>query len=112
MLSNLLAAPPPEDVNTDMAIPNNTPEPYTFALSKVNATKTLGGSIKVVDSRTFNVAKTIAAAEVTVEVGGMRFVFHFFSLLDISIDVCLATQRITRVYHQFGSVYVLLKHFA
>lgn len=28
--------------------------------------------MKVIDSRTFNISKTIALAEVTVEVGGMR----------------------------------------
>ncbi|QRW11233.1 oxalate decarboxylase [Ceratobasidium sp. AG-Ba] len=46
--------------------------PYTFAASKVNATKVQGGSVKVVDSRTFEISKTIAFAEVTVEEGGMR----------------------------------------
>ncbi|CEL57297.1 oxalate decarboxylase [Rhizoctonia solani AG-1 IB] len=46
--------------------------PYTFAASKANSTKVPGGTVKVVDSRTFNVSKTIALAEVTVEVGGMR----------------------------------------
>jgi hypothetical protein len=59
----------------DEVIPNNTPHPYTFLLSKVNATKTPGGSVKVVDSRTFKVAEKISAAVVEVEVGGMRF-FH------------------------------------
>jgi oxalate decarboxylase family bicupin protein len=66
------STPPPENIEDDMVIPNNTPEPYTFALSKVIPTKLEGGSVKVVDSRTFKVSKTIAAAEVTVEVGGMR----------------------------------------
>ncbi|KAF8712316.1 Oxalate Decarboxylase, partial [Rhizoctonia solani] len=46
--------------------------PYTFAASKANSTKLPGGTVKVVDSRTFEVSKTIALAEVTVEVGGMR----------------------------------------
>ncbi|CCO33831.1 oxalate decarboxylase [Rhizoctonia solani AG-1 IB] len=46
--------------------------PYTFAASKANSTKVPGGTVKVVDSRTFEVSKTIAMAEVTVEVGGMR----------------------------------------
>ncbi|CUA74828.1 oxalate decarboxylase [Rhizoctonia solani] len=46
--------------------------PYTFAASKANSTKVPGGTVKVVDSRTFKVSKTIAFAEVTVEVGGMR----------------------------------------
>ncbi|KAJ7269716.1 putative oxalate decarboxylase/oxidase [Mycena rebaudengoi] len=67
-----LASPPPEDIESDMVVPNNTPKPYTFALSKVAGTKKHGGSIKVVDSRTFAVAETISAVEVTVEAGGMR----------------------------------------
>ncbi|KAJ6472636.1 Bicupin oxalate decarboxylase oxidase [Mycena vulgaris] len=66
------SSPPPEDIETDMVVPNNTPNPYTFALSKVAGTKKPGGTIKVIDSRTFTVAQTISAVEVTVEVGGMR----------------------------------------
>ncbi|KAJ1303086.1 hypothetical protein OPQ81_011287 [Rhizoctonia solani] len=46
--------------------------PYTFAASKLNATKVEGGTVKVIDSRTFKISRTIALAEVTVEVGGMR----------------------------------------
>ncbi|KAF8699651.1 Oxalate Decarboxylase, partial [Rhizoctonia solani] len=46
--------------------------PYTFAASKAPATNVTGGSVKVVDSRTFNVSKTIAVAEVTVVPGGIR----------------------------------------
>jgi hypothetical protein len=56
-----------------MVIPNNTPNPYTFRLSRVQPKKTPGGSVKVVDSRTFKVAKKISAVEVVVEVGGMRY---------------------------------------
>lgn len=69
---SLEAAPPPDDVNSDMVIPNNTPEPYTFAMSKVKGTKLNGGTVKVVDSTTFKVSKTIAVAEVTVEPGALR----------------------------------------
>ncbi|KAJ7468012.1 putative oxalate decarboxylase/oxidase [Mycena latifolia] len=66
------SSPPPDGVESDMVVPNTTPNPYTFALSKVVGTKKPGGTIKVVDSRTFNVAQAISAVEVTVEVGGMR----------------------------------------
>lgn len=55
-----------------MVIPNDTPEPYTFAMSKMPATQLQGGTIKIVDSRTFKVSKTVAVAEVTVEKGGIR----------------------------------------
>jgi oxalate decarboxylase/phosphoglucose isomerase-like protein (cupin superfamily) len=70
---------PPDNVDDAMVIPNDTPEPFTFALSKMKATRLDGGSVKIVDSTTFKVSKTIAAAEVTVEVGGMRFVFRLLS---------------------------------
>ncbi|KNZ78360.1 Oxalate decarboxylase oxdC [Termitomyces sp. J132] len=66
------SVPPPEDPTADMVIPNNTPNPYVFPLSKSKPTKTPGGSVKLVDSRTFKVAEKISAVEVVVEVGGMR----------------------------------------
>ncbi|KAJ8508295.1 hypothetical protein ONZ45_g9425 [Pleurotus djamor] len=66
------SAPIPENINDDMVVPNDTPLPFTFPLSKVNATQKPGGSVKVVDSRTFNISKTIGAVEVEVNVGGMR----------------------------------------
>ncbi|KAF8629623.1 hypothetical protein AX15_003359 [Amanita polypyramis BW_CC] len=46
--------------------------PFSFALSKVKPTKLAGGTVKVVDSSTFIVSKTIAAAEVHIEPGGLR----------------------------------------
>ncbi|KAF8515539.1 oxalate decarboxylase [Gautieria morchelliformis] len=46
--------------------------PLTFAWSKSPVTSVHGGTVKVIDSTTFTASKTIAAAEVTVEVGGMR----------------------------------------
>ena len=41
----------------------------------MKATPLEGGSAKVVDSSNFEVSKTIAMAEVTVEPGAMRYVF-------------------------------------
>jgi hypothetical protein len=67
------ASPPPTNIEEDKVIPNNTPNPYAFPLSKVTATKTPGGSVKVIDSRTFKVADKISAVEVEVEAGGMRY---------------------------------------
>ncbi|KAG2363492.1 putative oxalate decarboxylase/oxidase [Suillus spraguei] len=66
------STPPPENIESDMVVPNDTPMPYTFAMSQVNATQAPGGSYKVVDQSSFAVSTTICAAEVTVEVGGMR----------------------------------------
>jgi oxalate decarboxylase family bicupin protein len=66
------SATPPTDAKP-VDDPNGAPpEPFTFALSQVNGTKTSGGSVKVVDSTTFKVAKEIAMAEVTVEPGAIR----------------------------------------
>jgi len=69
-----LATPPPATIGPDLAVPNDTPMPYTFPMSQVNATQAPGGTYKVVDSRTFPVSTTVCGVEVTVEVGGMRFV--------------------------------------
>ncbi|KAJ8595812.1 putative oxalate decarboxylase/oxidase [Rhizopogon salebrosus TDB-379] len=66
------STPPPANIESDMVVPNDTPMPFTFAMSQVNATQAPGGSYKVVDSRTFPVSTTVCSAEVTVEVGGMR----------------------------------------
>ncbi|KAJ7222100.1 putative oxalate decarboxylase/oxidase [Mycena pura] len=65
------AAPDPHAV-APASPQGQVPNPYAFALSQVNATKLSGGSVKIVDSTTFTVATTIAAAEVTVEPGAIR----------------------------------------
>ena len=52
--------------------------PFTFAFSKMQATTLNGGSVKIVDSRTFAASQTIAAAEVTVEPGAIRSVYISF----------------------------------
>ncbi|KAI0766083.1 oxalate decarboxylase [Irpex lacteus] len=46
--------------------------PYTYKASQIKATPLAGGSAKIIDSTTFNISKTIAAAEVTVEPGHIR----------------------------------------
>jgi len=70
----LPSTPPPQDITKEsVTSPQGVSTlPYTFAASKTNATPVSGGSVKVIDSRTFNISKTIAMAEVTVEAGGMR----------------------------------------
>ncbi|KAF8600929.1 putative oxalate decarboxylase/oxidase [Ceratobasidium sp. AG-I] len=70
----LPSSPPPQDISKDSVVsPQGVSTlPYTFAASKAAANNVSGGTVKVVDSRTFNISKTIALAEVTVEVGGMR----------------------------------------
>ncbi|KAK7017362.1 oxalate decarboxylase [Favolaschia claudopus] len=66
------STPPPSDAVAPTDPQGTVPDPYSFALSKVNATKLSGGSVKIVDSTTFKVSTTIAAAEVTVEPGAIR----------------------------------------
>ncbi|TEB19420.1 oxalate decarboxylase [Coprinellus micaceus] len=46
--------------------------PFRLCLSNVSATQFSGGTAKIVDSSTFKISVTIAAAEVTVEPGAMR----------------------------------------
>jgi len=53
---------------------NNTPNPYTYQLSQQKPIQAAGGTVKIIDQNTFNVAVNIAAAEVTVEPGRMRSV--------------------------------------
>ncbi|KAF9021028.1 oxalate decarboxylase [Hymenopellis radicata] len=66
----------PADVPTDDQAPESpqgtVPDSYTFSLSQVPPTQLSGGSVRIVDSSTFKVSTTIAAAEVTVEPGAMR----------------------------------------
>ncbi|KAK7691032.1 hypothetical protein QCA50_006135 [Cerrena zonata] len=63
----------PSDDASDVKSPQGTiPQPFTFKFSDLKPTQLSGGSAKVVDSTTFDVSKTIAAAEVTVEPGAMR----------------------------------------
>jgi len=62
-----------QDVQNQIQAPNGpATNPFSFAMSKMDATKVPGGTVKIVDSSIFNVSKTIAAAEVTVQPGGMR----------------------------------------
>ncbi|KAJ7732147.1 oxalate decarboxylase [Mycena metata] len=66
------STPPPTDAVAPASPQGGVPNPFSYALSKVNATQLPGGSVKVVDSSTFTVSTTIAAAEVTVNPGAMR----------------------------------------
>lgn len=64
---------PPPDTRQPVEDPQGqVPEPFTYELSKVAPTQLEGGTVKIVDSTAFKVAKTIAVAEVTVEPGAMR----------------------------------------
>lgn len=65
---------PPEDINKDIIVPNSADPEYvfTYSLSTIQPTKYEGGTVKIADSRNFKVAKNIAVAEVSVDVGGMR----------------------------------------
>ena len=61
------------DNATDVVSPNGViPTPFVFPFSKVQPTQLSGGTVKIVDSRTFTISTEIAAAEVTVEPGAIR----------------------------------------
>ena len=47
-------------------------EAFSFEFSKVPRTPLAGGSVRIVDSTTFPISTTIAAAEVIVDPGAMR----------------------------------------
>ncbi|KAL0573911.1 hypothetical protein V5O48_008031 [Marasmius crinis-equi] len=63
---------PGPDSDAPQSPQGTVPEPYVFPLSKMNATTTPGGTVKIVDSSIFKISTTIAMAEVTVNPGGMR----------------------------------------
>jgi oxalate decarboxylase/phosphoglucose isomerase-like protein (cupin superfamily) len=64
--------PLPEDYKAVTSPQGTVPDPYSFSMSSMNATKTPGGSVKVVDSSLFKVSVETAVVEVTVEPGAMR----------------------------------------
>ncbi|GJE86562.1 oxalate decarboxylase family bicupin [Phanerochaete sordida] len=66
------AAPPGPDSDRPESPYGEVPSPYTYAMSQMPATQLSGGSVKIVDSHTFNISKTTAVAEVTVNPGAMR----------------------------------------
>ncbi|KAI9434386.1 oxalate decarboxylase [Lactarius indigo] len=66
---------PSEPPSTDVAPSDpqgQVPNPFSFASSKVQTTTHPGGTVKIVDSTTFKISKTIAVAEITVEPGAIR----------------------------------------
>ncbi|KAI0340405.1 oxalate decarboxylase [Trametopsis cervina] len=66
------AAAPGPDSDAPSSPQGTSSQPYTFKASEMNATQLDGGSVKIVDSNTFAVSKTIAMAEVTVQPGALR----------------------------------------
>ncbi|KAI0671639.1 oxalate decarboxylase [Trametes maxima] len=69
----IFPGPIPADNQQPPASPQGTtPLPYAFDFANMKPTQYAGGTVKIADSRNFNVAKTIAVAEVTVEPGSMR----------------------------------------
>lgn len=78
------SSPPPPSVSDDeVSDPQgHATIPFSFPWSQVQPMSLMGGSVKLIDSTTFNVSKTIAAVEVMVEKGGMRE-------LHVSVHACL-----------------------
>jgi oxalate decarboxylase len=64
------AVPPPLQVDRNGYRP--VPEPFAYRLHADEPTRTAGGHVRIVDSSTFTVSKTVAAALVEVEPGAMR----------------------------------------
>lgn len=66
------------------------PNPFSFPLSKVNAMKSNGGTVKIVDSTTFKISTKIAMAEVTVEPGALRE-------LHVGVSVLIASKCLSDI---------------
>lgn len=66
-------APVPGPLSADrIAGAGPVPEPFTHHLLAQEPVRTKGGSFRIVDSRVFKASKTIAAALIEIEPGGMR----------------------------------------
>ncbi|GJE85584.1 oxalate decarboxylase family bicupin [Phanerochaete sordida] len=67
---------PSEPLSKGTVVPKSSagsaPLPYTFKASQMTPKALAGGSVKIIDSSNFQISKTIAAAEVTVEPGAIR----------------------------------------
>ncbi|KAG7442548.1 Bicupin oxalate decarboxylase oxidase [Guyanagaster necrorhizus] len=85
---------PEDDASAPESPQGTVPNPYSFALSKANATQSSGGSVKIVDSTSFTVSTTIAVAEVTVEPGAMREL-HWHPTMDEWSFFIEGTARVT-----------------
>ena len=68
----IFPAPLPKSDEAPVSPAGTIDESFVFPLSKATPTKFDGGSVKIVDTRTFPASKTISAAEVTVEPGAIR----------------------------------------
>ncbi|KAF8589808.1 oxalate decarboxylase [Ramaria rubella] len=67
------SSPPPPVAQDEVSDPQgHVTTPFSFAWSNSSVTPLAGGSAKVLDSTTFAISQTIAAADITVDVGGMR----------------------------------------
>lgn len=71
-IPNGVHSEPPNNDGAPSDPQGQVPDPYSYPLSKVNATKFSGGTAKIVDSTTFKISKRIAVADVTVEPGALR----------------------------------------
>lgn len=89
------AASPGPDSDAPTSPYGTVPEPYTFAMSKLPATQYSGGSVKVVDSHTFNISTTTAVAEVTVEPGAMREMHWHPTQDEWSYFLCVVLRNIS-----------------
>jgi len=66
------SAPPAANAAIPESPAGTIPNPFTFHMSQMAATPLAGGSIKIVDSRLFNVSQAIVGALVTIDPGAMR----------------------------------------
>jgi oxalate decarboxylase len=68
----IFPAPLPGALSADEAGGSPVPESFSYHLMAQEPIKTKAGTVRIVDSNTFKASKTIAAALVEVEPGGMR----------------------------------------
>ena len=73
MILTSSTAPPADDATAVSNPAGRPPQAFSFEFSKVPRTPLAGGSVRIIDSSTFPISTTIAAAEVIVDPGAMRY---------------------------------------
>ena len=89
---------PPTDNEAPSDPQGQMPDPLSYPLSKINATKLNGGTVKIVDSTTFKISTRIAVADVTVEPGALRELH-----VRVRVLLSLLWWRLPRQWHVVAS---------
>ncbi len=81
---SICAVAPDPDAQAVADPAGQVPSPFTFAFSQVPVTPLAGGSVKIADSRTFNISTQVAVSQVSVDPGAMRYTLSLHCILQMT----------------------------